>query len=77
MMVWRLLDRPPEPVIGPAKGWTRWQAMTAKVNQSTAVTLYRNRVGHMMVRHMWADGLLSQPRPSFGWRKLRPMMSSN
>ena len=28
---------------------------------------YRNRVGHMMVRHMCADGLLSQPRPSFGW----------
>ena len=24
----RLLDRPPEPVIGPAGGWTRWRAMT-------------------------------------------------
>src|SRR5437660_6771574 len=26
----RLLDRPPEPVIGPAKGRTRWRAMTAE-----------------------------------------------
>jgi hypothetical protein len=30
MMVWRLLDRPPELVIGPAKGRTRWRAMTAE-----------------------------------------------
>ena len=26
----QLLDRPPEPVIGPAKGRTRWRAMTAE-----------------------------------------------
>src|SRR5258708_17457673 len=30
MMVWRLLDRPPEPVIGPARGRTRWRAMTSE-----------------------------------------------
>ena len=33
MMIWRLLDRPPEPVIGPAKGWTRWRAMTAETKR--------------------------------------------
>jgi hypothetical protein len=38
-------------------------------------TRYRNRLGHSMVRHMCADGLLSRPRPSFGCLKLRPMMS--
>src|SRR4051812_7883844 len=29
-------------------------------------TAYRNRVGHNIVRHMCADGLLSRPRPSLG-----------
>jgi hypothetical protein len=33
MMVWRLLDRPLEPVIGPAKGRTRWPAMTAEIKK--------------------------------------------
>ena len=28
-----------------------------------------------MVRHMCAEGLSSSPRPSSGWRKLRPMTS--
>src|SRR5262245_24446648 len=28
-----LLDRPPEPVIGPAFGRTRWRAMTSSVRQ--------------------------------------------
>ena len=37
---------------------------------------YRNRVGHIMVRHMCADGLLSRPSPSLGCLKLRPMMST-
>lgn len=36
---------------------------------------YKNLVGQMIVRHMWATGLLSKPRPSSGWRKWRPMMS--
>ena len=40
------------------------------------LNIYRNRVGHMMVRHMCADGLLSKPRPSFGCLKWRPMMST-
>ena len=30
---------------------------------------YRNRVGHNIVRHIWADGLLSRPSPSFGCLK--------
>ena len=30
----RLLDRPLEPVIGPAKGRTRWRAMTAEYRNS-------------------------------------------
>jgi hypothetical protein len=28
---WRLLDRPPELIIGPAKGRTHWQAMTGRM----------------------------------------------
>src|SRR5262245_14589611 len=38
---------------------------------------YKNRVGQFNVRHMCEDGVLSQPSPSLGWRKLRPMMSVN
>ena len=37
---------------------------------------YKNRVGHISVRHMCDDGVLSRPRPSFGCLKLRPMMST-
>ena len=37
---------------------------------------YKNRVGQRIVRHIWAEGLLSRPRPSFGCRKLRPMIST-
>jgi len=37
---------------------------------------HRNRFGHIMVRHMCDDGELSKPRPSSGWRKLRPTMST-
>src|SRR5262245_45094338 len=37
---------------------------------------HRNRVGHKIVRHICADGLLSRPRPSYGCLKLRPMMST-
>ena len=37
----------------------------------------QNRVGQLIVRHMWAEGLSSKPRPSFGWRKWRPTMSVN
>ena len=37
---------------------------------------HKNRVGHISVRHMWADGELSKPRPSLGCLKLRPMMSA-
>ena len=33
-------------------------------------------VGQIIVRHIWATGLPSKPRPSFGCLKLRPMMSS-
>src|SRR5437867_3658108 len=38
---------------------------------------YRYLVGHMMVRHMWADGLSSKPRPSSGCLKCRPTTSVN
>src|SRR5215475_6370531 len=38
---------------------------------------YKYFVGHMIVRHMCAEGLASQPRPSFGCLKLRPMTSVN
>src|ERR1700683_5671028 len=38
--------------------------------------LYRNRVGHISVRHICADGEVSKPRPSFGCLKLRPTMST-
>jgi hypothetical protein len=31
-----LLDRPPEPVIGPAKGRTRWRAMTPMLDSVRA-----------------------------------------
>ena len=37
---------------------------------------HKNRVGHISVRHMCDDGVLSRPRPSFGCLKLRPMMST-
>ena len=36
---------------------------------------YRKRVGHSMVRHICADGLLSRPSPSLGCLKWRPMIS--
>ena len=36
---------------------------------------HKNRVGHIMVRHMCADGLESRPSPSFGCLKWRPMTS--
>ena len=36
----------------------------------------KNRVGHISVRHMCDDGVLSRPSPSFGCLKLRPMMST-
>ena len=38
---------------------------------------YRYFAGRIIARHICATGLLSKPRPSFGWRKLRPMMSVN
>src|SRR5438105_10527873 len=37
---------------------------------------HKYRVGHISVRHMCDDGVLSRPRPSFGCLKLRPMMST-
>src|SRR5262249_809271 len=37
---------------------------------------HKNRVGHISVRHMCDDGVLSKPSPSFGCLKLRPMMST-
>src|SRR6478735_525855 len=37
---------------------------------------HKNRVGHKIVRHICAEGLLSRPRPSLGCLKLRPMMST-
>src|SRR5262245_38872103 len=37
---------------------------------------HKNRFGHIMVRHMCDAGELSKPRPSSGWRKLRPTMST-
>ena len=30
------------------------------------IARHRYRVGHMMVRHMWAEGLESKPRPCAG-----------
>src|SRR5262245_33765315 len=39
--------------------------------------IYSGESGRAMVRHMWALGLLSKPRPSFGCLKWRPMMSMN
>ena len=38
---------------------------------------YKYFVGQLIVRHMWADGESSKPRPSFGCLKLRPMTSVN
>ena len=38
---------------------------------------YRYFVGHMIVRHMWAAGLESKPRPSLGCLKFRPTTSVN
>src|SRR5215471_7170062 len=38
---------------------------------------HKNRVGQLSVRHMCEEGVLSQPSPSFGCRKLRPIMSVN
>src|SRR6266571_3926829 len=38
---------------------------------------YRGESGLAMVRHMWATGLLSFPRPSFGCLKCRTMISTN
>jgi len=38
---------------------------------------YNGRSGKIIVRHMCDDGLLSQPRPSFGCLKCRPMISMN
>ncbi len=38
---------------------------------------YRKLVGQIIVRHMWATGLPSKPRPSFGCFQLRPMISVN
>src|SRR5712692_8376387 len=38
---------------------------------------YRYFVGHMMVRHMCADGLASKTSPSLGCLKVRPTMSVN
>ena len=45
---------------------------------SVAVTesRYKNRVGHISVRHMCDDGELSKPSPSFGCLKWRPTMST-
>jgi tripartite-type tricarboxylate transporter receptor subunit TctC len=37
---------------------------------------HKNRVGHINVRHMCDDGVLSKPKPSFGCLKLRPMIST-
>src|SRR6202035_4086450 len=39
--------------------------------------VYRGESGRAMVRHMWATGLLSLPRPSLGCLKWRPTMSTN
>ena len=38
---------------------------------------HKKLFGQMMLRHMCATGEPSKPNPSFGWRKLRPMMSVN
>lgn len=38
---------------------------------------YRYFAGRIIARHICATGLLSNPRPSSGWRKLRPIMSVN
>ncbi|MBX9843184.1 MAG: hypothetical protein K2Z80_15385 [Xanthobacteraceae bacterium] len=45
------LDRPPEPVIGPAKGRTRWRAMTAGVSGEQEVVLAQVRQGGVLQRH--------------------------
>ena len=49
------------------------QQLTRGVTRARA---HKNRVGHIIVRHMCDDGVLSQPSPSFGCLKLRPMMST-
>jgi len=38
---------------------------------------YRYFAGRIIARHKCATGLLSNPNPYFGCRKLRPMMSVN
>ena len=38
---------------------------------------HRKLLGQIIVRHMWATGEPSKPRPSAGWRKWRPTTSSN
>ena len=71
--LWRAADREALlPELAPGAG-----THVGSNRRPPPIAFYKNRVGHMMVRHMWADGLLSQPRPSFGCLKLRPMMSSN
>src|SRR5262245_22972728 len=39
--------------------------------------LYNGLSGMAIARHIWATGLLSFPRPSFGFLKCRPTMSMN
>jgi hypothetical protein len=48
-----------------------------KAAQSPSTVPHRKLLGQIIVRHMCAEGDPSNPRPSLGWRKLRPTTSSN
>ena len=70
-----------EPYVDEEVSWAvrTHQALRFFPDESVGYTypeMYIKRFGHIMVRHICADGLLSSPSPSSGWRKLRPMMST-
>ena len=52
------------------------ERQTAFAGLSGLESDHKNRVGHISVRHIWADGELSKPSPSLGCLKLRPTMST-
>jgi integron integrase len=48
-----------------------------QVRDDSGLYAYKKLFGQIMVRHMCATGELSNPKPSSGSRKCRPMMSAN
>jgi hypothetical protein len=70
------LCSPAPPRAGEDKGTSRGIGAEQNHHSFPRAFVYKNRVGHISVRHMCADGELSKPSPSFGCLKLRPMMST-